>query len=282
MGRGYDQPDSRDDGYGHSRQDRNVERAEGHSASRIHAGRTGHYGNRDHDRERFSQQGSLGRGSYARGAADSEPSRGSPGAVREYGSGAFEHRRAGAGMGHGMAPDWGDEREFGIYDGQGRARESRAPYSGGYQSRDYGSGFDDDQRGASRPDAYPGRGYDPSRDPGRIGSGRAMERGGIGRRTGGFRGRGPRNYSRSDERIAEDLNERLMDDDEIDASDIGVRVEDGVVTLEGTVRERWAKHRAEDLADSCGGVKDVENRIRVQRVAGSQQRQDGAGADGAA
>ncbi len=81
--------------------------------------------------------------------------------------------------------------------------------------------------------------------------------------TKGHRGKGPRSYSRSDERITEDLNEQLMHDDDIDASDVSVRVESGQVTLEGTVPERWMKHCAEDLAERCSGVKDVDNRIRV-------------------
>jgi hypothetical protein len=78
------------------------------------------------------------------------------------------------------------------------------------------------------------------------------------------RGRGPKNYARSDERIVEDINDRLTHADDIDASDIDVRCESGKITLEGTVEHRWMKHRAEDIADSCAGVKDVENRITVK------------------
>lgn len=78
------------------------------------------------------------------------------------------------------------------------------------------------------------------------------------------RGRGPKNYARSDERIVEDINDRLTHADDIDASEIEVRCENGRVTLEGTVEHRWMKHRAEDIADACAGVKDVENRISVK------------------
>ncbi|RDZ29703.1 BON domain-containing protein [Lysobacter silvisoli] len=80
----------------------------------------------------------------------------------------------------------------------------------------------------------------------------------------GNRGRGPRSYTRSDERIAEDLNERLTEDDLLDASDIEVRCSEGKIVLEGEVSDRWMKHRAEDIADACSGVKDVDNRIRVR------------------
>ena len=85
-----------------------------------------------------------------------------------------------------------------------------------------------------------------------------------------YRGRGPKNYMRSDERIREDLNERLTDSDEIDASNITVEVSNGVATLKGSVDERWMKHCAEDLAESCSGVRDVNNQIRVQSQTASQ------------
>lgn len=89
----------------------------------------------------------------------------------------------------------------------------------------------------------------------------------AGRQFGGaqqsHRGRGPKNYARSDERIVEDINERLTHADDIDASEIEVRCEGGKITLEGSVEHRWMKHRAEDIADACAGVKDVDNRISV-------------------
>jgi len=79
------------------------------------------------------------------------------------------------------------------------------------------------------------------------------------------KGRGPRNYKRSDERIKEDINDRLSDDWYIDASDIDVTVQNGEVTLTGKVEERSAKRRAEDIAEAVSGVTNVENRIRVAR-----------------
>src|SRR5882724_11631017 len=53
--------------------------------------------------------------------------------------------------------------------------------------------------------------------------------------SGGFRGRGPRGYKRSDDRIREDVNDRLSDQPRLDASGIDVTVNNGVVTLSGTV-----------------------------------------------
>lgn len=81
----------------------------------------------------------------------------------------------------------------------------------------------------------------------------------------GFRGRGPKDYMRTDERIREDVCERLWDADDVDASDVSVAVKDGVVTLSGNVEQRRTKHRIEDIVDDCGGVKDIRNDIRVQR-----------------
>lgn len=79
------------------------------------------------------------------------------------------------------------------------------------------------------------------------------------------RGRGPKGYRRSDERIREDVNDRLSDDYYIDASEIEVAVESTEVTLTGTVPTRNDKRRAEDIAESVSGVSNVENRLRVKQ-----------------
>src|SRR5690242_1928486 len=80
---------------------------------------------------------------------------------------------------------------------------------------------------------------------------------------GRFTGRGPRGYQRSDERIREDINERLTEHPEIDASDIEVQVKGGEVTLTGTVDRRQTKRMAEDLCENVSGVKEVHNQLRV-------------------
>jgi osmotically-inducible protein OsmY len=86
---------------------------------------------------------------------------------------------------------------------------------------------------------------------------------------GGFAGRGPKGYRRSDERIREEINDRLMDHDELDASDIEVAVKDGVATLTGTVDDRDAKRLAGDIAEGASGVHDVMNQLKI----GMQERQ---------
>lgn len=86
------------------------------------------------------------------------------------------------------------------------------------------------------------------------------------KRLGQHRGRGPKGYARSDERIREDVNDRLSDDSFLDASEIEVQVNDGDVILTGTVDTRIDKRRAEDLAEDVSGVKNVQNQLRVKQT----------------
>jgi hypothetical protein len=76
-------------------------------------------------------------------------------------------------------------------------------------------------------------------------------------------GRGPQGYQRSDERITEEVCERLTRHGQLDASEIEVQVKNGEVTLEGTVENRRAKRMAEDVAEGVSGVRDVHNRLRL-------------------
>lgn len=78
-----------------------------------------------------------------------------------------------------------------------------------------------------------------------------------------YQGRGPKGYRRSDDRIREDISDRLTDDPYIDASDIDVKVEGSEVTLTGHVASRNARRRAEDLAERISGVTHVQNNLRV-------------------
>ena len=78
------------------------------------------------------------------------------------------------------------------------------------------------------------------------------------------RGQGPKSYRRSDERIREDINDQLSEG-YLDATNIEVLVTDGLVTLTGTVNSRSDKRRAEDIVDDVRGVKNVENRLRVEQ-----------------
>jgi hypothetical protein len=79
-----------------------------------------------------------------------------------------------------------------------------------------------------------------------------------------YSGRGPRGYRRSDERILEDVCERLTFDPRLDAADIEVVVNNGEVTLNGEVEDRHDKKLAEEIAEDAGGVIDVHNRLKAR------------------
>jgi len=178
------------------------------------------------------------------------------------------YRRA---QGEGYSEAYGDYgRSFDRDRGEARA------YAAGYGideerygDRRYGGRWGQGPEGPTGGDTYPAARYDSS------GGGHDrtwMER--TGERVAAFfgggevershRGRGPRNYTRSDERIREDVGDRLTDDPFVDASEIEVAVAGGEVTLSGTVTRRADRRRAEDLAEDVSGVRHVQNNIRVQ------------------
>jgi osmotically-inducible protein OsmY len=161
------------------------------------------------------------------------------------------------GGGHGEGIDYG--RSGYGQSGSGRSGYGQSDYGrGDYRNREYGRG-DSEERSW----------WDRTSDEvsSWFGDEEAEKRR---ERDKNMRGKGPRNYSRSDERIKEDINDRLSDDPFVDASDIDVTVANGEVTLTGTVDHRSTKRRAEDLAEAVSGVKNVENRLRVSQVTGSQ------------
>lgn len=84
-------------------------------------------------------------------------------------------------------------------------------------------------------------------------------------RPGPHTGKGPRDYTRSDERLFEEVCDRMAQDGQLDASDIDVEVANGEVTLMGSVANRQAKRRAEDIADAVHGVRDVHNLLHLQQ-----------------
>lgn len=79
------------------------------------------------------------------------------------------------------------------------------------------------------------------------------------------RGLGPKGYTRPDERISEDVCEALTEAADVDPSLVEVHVRDGNVTLHGVVRSAHEQWRAQDIVESCAGVRHVTNDIRVRR-----------------
>ena len=77
-----------------------------------------------------------------------------------------------------------------------------------------------------------------------------------------FRGFGPRGYYPSDERILDNVCEMLTRDPRIDATEINVFVQEGVVLLKGKVDSRQTKRLAELAIENLPGVVDIMNHLR--------------------
>jgi osmotically-inducible protein OsmY len=163
----------------------------------------------------------------------------------------------------------GYQRQYDPYLDRNQGYESRPfnPYRGEYGASSYASSYEN--RAHSR--------HDHGRDGHRgfwdkatdevaswMGDREALQRRMQDER-GSHHGKGPKGYRRSDERIRDEVSDRLSDDHWLDASDIEVKVENGEVTLTGTVMDRDSKRRAERLAESASGVSDVQNNIKVRQ-----------------
>lgn len=225
--------------YGHGR------RASGWQSDHEHLGTPGERGS-----EPFGSN--YGRQAYGEYGRDSG-----------RGSGLYDAQSRGFGDGYGRSSGYGEDQRY------GHARDASDYALGGFrQSQGPGQRLDfSGGAGASY-----GTEWDRTAPRADVGAGGSM------RAEGPYRGRGPRNYRRSAERILEDINESLTYDPQIDASGIEVRCADGKVVLEGEVDGRWMKHRAEDIAEACAGSLDIDNRLRVR---GSGQERFASSAQGA-
>ena len=76
-------------------------------------------------------------------------------------------------------------------------------------------------------------------------------------------GKGPKGWP-SDEKIKKNVLLGLYLNPEIPTRDIAVTVDQGVVTLEGVVRDREEKKAAEECIESLPGVVDVLNQLILQ------------------
>ncbi len=88
------------------------------------------------------------------------------------------------------------------------------------------------------------------------------------------RGKGPKGYQRSDERIREEVCDELTRHHAIDASHMEVEVNQAEVTLKGYVQRRQEKYLAEDLCEGIMGVKEVHNLLRVGQDSSRSQAVD--------
>jgi osmotically-inducible protein OsmY len=87
------------------------------------------------------------------------------------------------------------------------------------------------------------------------------------------RGKGPKGYQRTDDRLRELICERLTEDPEIDPGDVSITVASSRVTLEGSVDSRRTKNAIEDIVEQFD-VSDVQNNLRVSREAVSSAQGD--------
>ena len=219
----------------------------------------GGYGPQQYGQQQYGQ-GGYGQQQYGQGPYAQQPyGQGQYGQQhygQQYGREPYGQGQYGAQQRSGYGPAGPQEYRYGQQHstyGQDQYRPGYSQSGGGYGQASYASGM------------QPGR-SEMYGDEGRFEQGRSR------------RGMGPRNYTRTDERIREDVNERLMDDHHVDASSITVQVKDGTVTLSGTVDERWEKHRAEDIAEACSGVRDVQNNIRLASGGGATTSTSGSNA----
>ena len=252
------------------------------------------YGEMD-DRDRQSNFGRRSSSDYGREFRYSEPIREfserggySGSSYGNYGSSDFESGRTEFDESIAGRPYYGSSGQGnrGYYREGWRGYGSR-PGNMGYGDRQrpdqwnrdaYGTGgFSSGQRNAFNTDysssqyggSYPRTTDDSwSWDRSEYGRDRGRDEESFGDKVKNFFGIGPKGYKRSDDRIREDISERLEDHPRVDASNIEVIVAEGVVTLSGTVDDRWAKRQAEDISHDVRGVKDVNNQIRVQSASG--------------
>jgi osmotically-inducible protein OsmY len=166
------------------------------------------------------------------------------------------------GGGYGEGHEWQSRAQGRSGWGQGQGREHAGGYGGGSGFTDWQSGGDEGYgRQASGQQGYSQQNY-------QTGYGQRYGQSGWGR--GQHEGRGPKGYRRSDERIREDVSEELTRHPEVDASEIEVSVQDGEVTLSGTVEDRRAKRLAEDVVERVSGVNEVHNQLRARRGLGQK------------
>jgi len=255
---GYERGESR---YGRGREEHDTRQDRGYQGT-LRAGND--YGWRDEDRyQERTERGSGGDyGQREHGGGYGAESYGGAYGPREYGGGWNRGGRSREYGGYGGSYGYGGS---GGYAGRGEAGYTgpyNRDYEREYQSRNWSGGT---SSGGSGQQNYGRRGergwWDKAGDEvsSWFGDDEAQRRREMDQR----RGRGPKNYTRSDDRIREDVCDRLTDDPLVDASEIEVRVSNQEVTLSGTADSRNERRLAEEVAESVSGVKHVQNNIRV-------------------
>ena len=157
----------------------------------------------------------------------------------QYGDPRFSDRqRRGANGGSSDSYERGNYGDYPIYGSSGRRFSENQQENVGSHIQDWNADYDPDNEISSR--------WKPQHTE------------------VSHRGKGPKNYKRSDSRIKEDVCDALYDHHFVDASELEVEVKDGNVILSGSVDSRYAKRDAETAIDYISGVENVENRIHVK------------------
>ena len=265
---------NREGDYGEQRNYENYNRGTDYNQQRNYE----NYGGRDYDYNQRRNEGygeadyNQGRGSYGDYAGSNYGSmraRGAGSGGSEYPSGGYSDYGTNYGSRYGSSSDFNRWRNEGYGSTMGTGDRGR---SYGDMGRDYGN------RGYGNMSNYPNRGAWSSRQEDQdrgwwdktkdevsswFGDEDAERRRNMDQWRANYRGKGPKNYQRSEERIREDVSDRLSDDPYIDASDIEVKASGSEVILSGTVNSREEKRRAEDLAESVSGIRNVQNQLRI-------------------
>lgn len=79
-------------------------------------------------------------------------------------------------------------------------------------------------------------------------------------------GRGPNGWTRSDKCLEEEVSFLLFLNPAVDAEDVSVEVEDGVIFLKGSVRNQYMKWVAERSVEGIEGVKEIENLLEIKAL----------------
>ena len=181
-----------------------------------------------------------------------------------------------------------DEIMWERYEDEGRWTGWQGGYSGRYdpyfealndlnarsragRRQEYGDalGFESPNRGPYRQDANPSRKRQPRAWRDERGIERRFTRSsplpprGGWQAAGPYQGLAPHGWQRPDERIFEEICQRMARHGRLDARQIEVDVRQGQVSLQGSVPDRTSRRLAEDLAASVRGVVDVDNHLKV-------------------
>lgn len=260
----------------------------------------------------YGQRGPGNRGDYR--GNDAEFGYRQPGAPR-FGPQGYESQQYGTTGQDWESPSFGPPYEGGRNNpgyGPEEQRYSRQQYGGPYRegysqpgSRSWSEGYEGPNTWGRNPNSSSGGDYgEPresrswnqdrsysnrsSRQPTWDSSGEEQRRGSWGEsrqsdsssyerpwQEGPYSGKGPKGYERPDERIKEEICERLSYHGFIDPSEVDINVEKGEVKLSGTCTNRREKRMIEDVADSVRGVRDVRNELSINQSGNRSENSSG-------